>query len=379
MSLTLGMTGMDHATETALTAAFTHANARLGGRWQLLPEAEAEHVLVDMDSMYGPMSWLRLHAAGKRVVGLTTAPRTQTDFHLGRPFDIESSCELLRTLAQAKGIELSAKDSPAVDPPAPAPTPATDTAPASAAPSIEAAPSAAAPIAAPIPTPILKDPAPVEEIAPQAAKPAPVSPPEPEPAAEPPPPAPPRDPVFADWLAPAALAGRVRYRRASGPTLLIDPASHTYHGPGTLKPVAAYFEGTVRREDFESVDDASWARESQAAGAAQPLSRLQWLGSLVAGNGALLPGNDPEGRYKLGKWPQTEREYPRHFRIATAMMKGPATLAEIAEASGIPREDVADFINANLATGFAEFVPEPLPEPVEPPKPTGLFGRLRGR
>jgi hypothetical protein len=61
------------------------------------------------------------------------------------------------------------------------------------------------------------------------------------------------------------------------------------------------------------------------------------------------------------------------------MMKGPATLAEIAEGSGMPVEDVADFINANLVTGFAEFVPEAPSETLEPAKQTSLFGRLRGR
>ena len=38
MPLTLGMTGMDPATEADLKTAFEAANARLGGRWQLLPE-----------------------------------------------------------------------------------------------------------------------------------------------------------------------------------------------------------------------------------------------------------------------------------------------------------------------------------------------------
>ncbi len=62
------------------------------------------------------------------------------------------------------------------------------------------------------------------------------------------------------------------------------------------------------------------------------------------------------------------------------MMKGPATVDEVAEASGVPGPEVADFINANLATGFAEFVPPAPPEPSEPPpKPAGLLGRLRGR
>ena len=41
-------------------------------------------------------------------------------------------------------------------------------------------------------------------------------------------------------------------------------------------------------------------------------------------------------------------------------------------------EEVVDFINASLATGFAEPYKEPEPEP-EPQKPTGLFGRLRGK
>ena len=77
MALTLGLTGMDPATEASLKAAFADANQRTGGAWQLLPDTQAEHVVVDMDSMYGPMSWLRLHAAGKTVIGLTSAPRTQ--------------------------------------------------------------------------------------------------------------------------------------------------------------------------------------------------------------------------------------------------------------------------------------------------------------
>ena len=49
--------------------------------------------------------------------------------------------------------------------------------------------------------------------------------------------------------------------------------------------------------------------------------------------------------------PQIEREYPKHFRIATVMMKGPAKLTEIAEQSGASLGDVTDFVNAGLATG----------------------------
>ena len=95
MALTLGTTGMDSATEAELRSAFQQANAGLGSRWQLVDEAQADYVVVDMDSMYGPMSWLRLHAAGKQVIGLTSAPRTQTDFRLERPIDAAGVSALL--------------------------------------------------------------------------------------------------------------------------------------------------------------------------------------------------------------------------------------------------------------------------------------------
>jgi hypothetical protein len=374
MALTLGMTGMDPATEAALKVAFEEANAGSGRLWTLLPEAEADHVVVDMDSMYGPMSWLRLHAAGKRVIGLTSAARTQTDFHLARPFDAGSLATLLHSLAGDA---------------APAPT-----VPAASSPP-SPRPSGMAP--APVPQDLLPEehPQPVDEEA-EAPAPAPRLPASveagslgattiepvaaPLPPPPPPPPPPPRELNLADWLGPnASLSGRVRYQSAGGQSVLIDSDARQYYGPALLKPLAGLFDDIVARDHFKPVDAATWASETAAFGAPQPLGRLQWFGGLLAGKGELLPGFDPAGQYKLGKWPQTEREFPKHFRIATAMMKGPATMDEIAGASGVSLSEVADFINANLVTGYAEFVPEQPPEPTEPPKPAGLFGRLRGK
>jgi hypothetical protein len=374
MPLTLGMTGMDPATEAALKTAFEEANARLANRWQLLPEADAEHVVVDMDSMYGPMSWLRLHAAGKRVIGLTSATRTQTDFRLARPFDADSVGVLLQAVAGGDGAMAE-----------PVPRPEPEPAPAAIVSDL-AKPSGMAP--APVPQDQLPEehPQPVDE---EAEAPGPVpgqpasagagtlAPPTIAPPLSPPPP--PHERTLVDWLVIGALPGRARYRRNAGPILLIDPITRQYHGPAPLKPLAGYFEGVVTEQDFEPADPATWTREATALGPAQPLARLQWFGGLLAGKGALLPGSDPHGRYKLSKWPQTEREFPKHFRIATAMMKGPATLDEVAAASGVPLPEVIDFVNASLVTGYAEFVPEQPPEPTEPPKSGGLFGRLRGK
>jgi hypothetical protein len=382
MPLTLGLTGMDPDTEAAIKAAFPEANERAGGGWQLAPEGEADNVIVDMDSMYGPMSWLKLHGAGKKVIGLTNAQRTQTDLHLPKPCSVVALANVLQAISAQRADPLADDAAASIDGPAdqaqPQPTGAISiTADAPALDferSLAPGPGGAADEASgAVPSGMTPAPAPQDllpEEAPEAEAPG-------EPTPIPAPPAPARDPLFSDWLAPGKLSGRLRYQRDQGPALFIDADARQYHGPAALKPLEGYFEGNVDAGDFTPVDETAWAVETGKLGPAQPLVRLSWYGGMVEGKGALLPGFPADAEYHLTKWPQTEREFPRHFRIATAMMKGPATIAQIAEASGVPTTDVADFVNANLATGFAEQYVEPEPEP-EPPK-TGLFNRLRGR
>lgn len=364
MALTLGTTGMDSKTEAEVQAAFAIANADMGGRWTLRGDDGADYVIVDMDSLYGPMSWLRLHAAGRKVIGLTSVERTQTDYRLARPVSAGELAALLQQIAGNAPQQHPVDAAPAHSTPAPAPTDHLHE-PLAHVDVTEAAPVEAPAMAAP--PPVVAEPEPMAEQMPAE--------PVPEPVVELPP-----DRPLADWLQRGGLERRVRLQRHGVVAVLIDPRTRVYHGPATLKPLAPYFEGTLVLEDFDTPDAAAWESEAAALGPAQPLSRLQWLGNLLAGRGTLLPGSDPDGMYRLGKWPQTEREYPKHFRIATSMMKGPATLDEIAAASGVSRDEVADFVNANLATGYAELVlPEP-PAPEEPaPKPGGLFGRMRGR
>ena len=364
MALTLGTTGMDSATEAELRTAFMQANATQGGRWKLAAEGEADYVVVDMDSMYGPMSWLRLHAAGKQVIGLTSAARTQTDFRLERPISATGVAALLDQIAGGGSVTAApvAEAAPVAVPSGMSPSPV----PQDQLPEEMPQPPRED-LRPPAPAPKLPDSVEAGTLAPTTIQPAP-----------PAPPAPPRERRLADWLAPGALQGKVRYQKGTGPAVLIDGDARTYHGPASLKPLAEAFEGPVAREDFGAIDEATFAREATPLGAAQPLVRLQWYGGRLAGQGRLLEGYDPAGKYKLGKWPQTEREFPKHFRIATAMMKGPATLDEITTASGVPLEDVIDVVNANLATGFAEPVSDAPPEPTDAQK-GGLFGRLRGK
>jgi hypothetical protein len=118
----------------------------------------------------------------------------------------------------------------------------------------------------------------------------------------------------------------------------------------------------------------------RAAGGGQPTTRLVWLGALLAGNGQWL-GGDAATRVRLAKWPQIEREFPRHFRIATVMMKGFATIDEIALQSGAQSTEVADFANASLAVGHAEVEAPAAPTATPETAGGGLLGRfgLRAR
>ena len=346
----VGFTGMDNSTREELSHAFAMSALRLGLKLEQADSDQADVVVVDMDSLYGPMSWMQLHNAGRKVIGYSRASRSQADYALVRPLD-ESALDALLG-------ELGIPGAAAVDTPQPQ---AEVDEPASAAPAVEALAEPAQSAAS----------APVEP----AAEPAVLAEPEPQPEPEP---EPIREMPLGDWLAAGRLHGRVRYAPAGMQPIFIDADAAQYHGPATLKPLQSLVAARVDDGAFAAVDEAEWQAGIAPLGAAQPLSRLAWFAGLVAGEGRVLPPHDPEGRYKLEKWLQTEREFPKHFRISTAMMKGPATVAEIAQAANVSEAETADFINACLATGVAQAV-LPEPEPVPDAARTSLLNRLRGR
>ena len=164
---------------------------------------------------------------------------------------------------------------------------------------------------------------------------------------------PPLQAGLADYLRPGMLPGPVKVQLPGAPLLVLDPATQTYLGGSSLKAFTPYGESPMQASDLHSIDAAELAQLAGKLGAPQPWSRLAWLCALVRHRGTVAPGVDPNAQFKLNKWPQTEREFPKHFRIATVMMKGPARLTDIAEQSGVPLAEVTDFVNANLATGYA--------------------------
>lgn len=289
----LSFSGFDRADEA-------HARALFEGlqldAWALSDEATADAVLIDLDSMYGQMAWMKGLAATQVAIGLTRASRADTAYRLEAPLDADALRQVL--LAIAKGE--------------------TDTADAAVAPPVDAAASA------PVPARTTRE-------APAVAM----------------PPSPDR---LAARIARATGPFAVRFGEL--PPLVVDPASQQFAPGKSLKALAEYGTAALPAESVEALDAEAAAEALRHAGGPQPLARLVWLLALGSGNGRLLE-HGPATRFQLGKWPQVEREFPKHFRIATVMLKAPATVAEIASASGASEAEVADYVNAALAVGHA--------------------------
>ena len=365
MTSTLGFTGMDRATQADLSQAIGQSIERLNLDLRMVEDSDADIVVVDMDSLYGPMSWLKLHGAGRKVIGLTSASRSKTPYRLPRPINANDLTALLTQIEnEESGIAVAAPFEAAAHgevKPLPATVEEFAAMPV-AEPELESAQAVVPEVVSPAP-------------AASAAAPAPVQP-EPQPA----PAAPPQAPrTLRGWMG-ARGARRIKVTALDGTVVLVDMQASVWHGPRELKAIGPCFSIEPGEVTTETLDDAHWAAEAAKLGEAQPLTRLQWLDGL-------LSAKQTQGLYQLRKWPQIEREYPRHFRIATIMMKGAASIADIAVAAGVPDEEVRDFVNANLATGYAmsassnspaPTTPSPAPAPGKPAAGSGgLFGRLK--
>lgn len=352
----IALSGFSRADEASFTQLFKAAAARSGGGFELCAEADAQALIIDADSIYGQMGLMQAQASGKLLIAITAGSRADADHKLDTPVSEDALVALMARLSgeasRGERIPPSRPEPAASRPPTthpaarPAPPPQTAIAPA--------------PTAASKPTAVE---APVAK--------APTSAPAPMPASEPP-----RARSLFEHLQPGALQQPVQIQRGSAPLLVIDPASRTYLGGAALKPYVEYLGSALHDSELKAIPAARLDELEPQLGGRQPIQRLLWLSALHAGEGQLI-GFDPSTRFRLGKWPQIEREFPKHFRIATVMMKAPATVDEIAAASGASREEVCDLLNAYLATGFAE--PEQAQQTAAADTVrTGLLDRLRG-
>lgn len=360
-SATLCFTGFSRDDLAQAQAFFEQANGRRGNAWLQVPEADAAVLVIDMDSMYGHMTWLRASGGGRRTVGVTSGERCETDFLLRRPLSAEGMATLLGQLEAGAAA-------PAAAPPAARPAPAPgDPQPLATAPT---GPETKATVAAP--TPAAPAP-PTEDEAKAAISSQYIAAVTTGQMAALPANAVPHRPSLSDLLAPGALPGPSRLRLPGAPDLLLDPRTQSWAGSATLKPLLPYVQAELTAADASAIDPSEF--EALRAGA-QPYMRLLWLCALTVGEGKLITGFVPARKFVLTKWPQIEREFPKHFRIATVMMKGPALLQEISDTSGAGLAEVTDFVNAGLVSG-AVVVEGTAASGGDPAKAVALLARPR--
>jgi len=284
------------------------------------------------------MAWLKASGAGKRTAAFTGRDSArESDLLLGRPLSLEGVMKLLLMFNLPSGAPLPAVPAAAA-PPAPAPA-------APATPEREGYASEYRPgdVRPQRPAEAPRPPRPAPPPAPVAAPPPP-----------PPPPPPARELALADFLTAMPLPGPARLASADAPDLLLDPASQTWYSSATgLRALAPHCARSLTMADWQLLNAAEFAA-AKGSLAAQPYTRLLWFFVLNRSQGELLPELERSARFKLARYPQSEREFAKHFRIGTFMMKDYASLEEIAEASGAVLADVVDYVNAYTAVGFVE-------------------------
>ena len=289
----LALTGFEDATTRQLAALLSEPGAE-PRHWHLTGEAEADVVMVDADTLGGHMTWLKLVGAGRTAVACSATPV--------RPEATGGTLHLcLPATADSLGAVLAharVKLQPTTPATPPSTQPAADT------------PAAAGHV-------------------PSAATPKRVC-----------------DLLLDDAGAPLRIEAGER-------SIVIDPQLDRWYGDSALKPLATLLQSPAHAA--MAPDPAALA--AARAGTGQPLARLRWFAALLADPGALPLGAHAESRLRLTRWPEIEREFPRHFRIASALMRHPATVAEIAGQTGVEQADVADFARAAQVRGMLEVLP----------------------
>ena len=351
--LTVCVVGAETDVVAHLNALLEEQRDRLDARWRIADEMSADLLVIDTDSLYGHMDWLKACARGRIVASWSSVPEIgDTHLRLHKPITAEGLVALLNRVVTQMGLHSPQSGNPEL-PPAPVlPIPE------SRQPTLSM-PKAAEPVRVVSERAIFVAVAPIVESALAKARIA----------------APPQGMQLIDLLEmDSPLKGRLRLAADGLPTLLLDPHHRAWHTTSTLKPLSDWCTRSLSSADVQSIDDAQFTA-AVANMPAQPYSRLKWLSYLVRGEGRLDPGLDMNASYKLARWPQSEREFPKHFRIATMMLKQASTLDELAAQGGATIADVANFINAYHAIGYIEHAQPGQVQ--EDSRRGGLFGRAR--
>jgi len=322
---TIAVTGVTEHDAARFAALMERHRSKLDASWANGDAAGADLLLVDVESAYGQMDWLRARSSGRLVIAYTSASEPlEPEFSLRKPVVGGDLVTLLNRIA----ADLNAK------PRAAAPLQPANAANYEAAPVVElvGAPAANEAVAA-APTAALAS------VTATAAAPLPSA-------------------AFIDEVV-AALdpnEGPMRLVCEGLPSIIIDPVRQRWHAGVGLKALAGWCKRPLGRDQMIRLDADEFASAVEIL-PGQPYSRLTWFAHLMRSEGHLDAALPADARYRLNRWPLVEREFPKHFRIATAMMRGTGTIEEIAALSAAGMADVADFINAYNALGYVEYEP----------------------
>ena len=368
-------TGMDVFDAEQLSALFQDANRRTGNHWQLASGIDSAGVLViDVDTLYGHMTWLRSQNSEHAVVALTSGTSAEADHILHRPVTMDAMRRLLH--------DLRARDDIAAARPTEDPSEAAAPSPVEVAADTPVEPPAAA-VAATVIEEVAVTPPLERQVAsaPQVAASAASAASTPTNSANSANSVNSNTPVEFK-LIDALLSGDM----AAGPQVLelpglqplaLDMTEKVFLCGNGIKSYLPHTKVLLESTAWKPISSSEFETLGKNLGGTQPLGRLVWLAALGRSDG-LIHGADPDARYRLSKWPQIEREFPRHFRIATTMMKGYLTPEQIAEHSGASVLEVNEFIVASMVSGHAEAEPTAVPTEVAPTAPRSLLERLRG-
>lgn len=302
----LALSGFEESGATRIAALLRGLRGE-AAHWRLDDEATADLVLVDADSVWGHMSWLKLVGAGRHAVACsakaTSTGLRDASLSLDLPVQADALAQVLEQVRARLGSAPQATTTAQIQAGAAARRPST------------------APIADSAPTVTTHTETPAET-------------------------------SVADWLLGGGVVTPLLIE-SDGRSLLLDPQTDRWYGDNALRPQAPLLTRPLSTARQPAPNVLAAAR----AVGGQPLSRLRWFVALTSNPGAPPDGTRADNRLRLTRWPEIEREFPRHFRIATALMRQPATLTVIAEQVGVDVADVADFARACQALGILEILP----------------------
>ena len=384
---TIAVTGASEQDAARIASLLERHRHKLSTRWTNAEAAEADLLLVDIESMYGQMDWLRARSRGRLVIAYTSAVEPlEPEFSLRKPVVSGELVALLNRIS----ADMSGGKTDAARPMQPA-NAATYETPTVAERDAQTDAPTRAKVVAIAPERAGKNGAvtvqrdekpPVATVQTESKVAATTTEHETKSAevAESAAPAGVTSPAVDSYLIDELLGvldvtdGPVRLVHEGLPSIIIDPARQRWYAGVGLKPLSGWSKLPLRRDQLIHLDAGEFAKAIEIL-PAQPYPRLIWFARLARSEGNLEAGLPAGARYRLTRWPQVEREFPRHFRIATAMMRGTGTLAEIAAQSTAGVADVVDFINAYNALGYVEC--EAMLPVTAPNDRSGLLQRVR--